>query len=614
MIKSILTEYGLSWVFNRALYAIKLKMLRVFPFTEFLFERKVKIIRLDIFTPNIKNLEVFLNKFSSEEKFNIISIADKAIVGKIKGFSSIDMDYGQPINWHLNPITGKTIDNNKKWFNIPDFDPVIGDIKGVWEISRFTHLYYLVRAYIITKNIKYYRSFSSQINEWVKKNEYSFGPNFKCGQEATLRMINVLITYESFKHYGLTSETDKENVKKIVQTSYKKVRSNFFYAHKCIRNNHTLSEITGLIIGAWCSNKNQELKKAYRLLNKEIDYQFFDDGGYIQYSFNYQRFAFQIIEFALSISDKTGYQIISQNKDKLKKSVLQLYQLQDESGLLPNYGSNDGALVFPVNNLDYLNYKPILNSLYALLTNNLLYECGKHDEELIWFKGTNVDSLPIKSIKRLTNKFPDAGLYLMRNNNSHMMIVLQNFRSRPAQMDQLHVDLWYKGINILCDSGTFSYASDFGKSLSLTSAHNTVKINSVEQMKKFSHFMLYDWPRALDIKFNENRFEGKMKSKSGYSHKRIIDYINGEYIITDSVESKENYTINFHTICDIKQHDHTLDLFYHNKRVAQILTSDVVEIKKCSISRYYLKEEKISCLSIKKSSNETSVIRIVIET
>lgn len=609
----MLTEYGLPWLFNRGLYSVKLKMLKLLPFTEYLFEKKVNISRLDIFTPNIINLENFLRTLSNEKKSNIISTGDKAIEGKIKGFSSIEMDYGQPINWHLNPITGKTVDSNEKWFNIPDFDTLIGDIKGVWEISRFSHLFYFIRAYMITKDKKYYSAFSKQIKDWINNNNYSYGPNFKCGQEATLRMINVLITYESFKFYELTSTDDEENVKKIVETSYKKVLSNFFYAHKCIKNNHTLSEITGLIIGSWCSNDNNKLKKAYRLLNKEIDNQFFDDGGYVQHSFNYQRFAFQIIEFVLSITDKTGYDIEIQNKAKLKKSVLQLYQLQDESGLLPNYGSNDGALIFPVHTCDYLNYIPTLNSIYVLLSNYRLFEYGDYDEELLWFKGTDRDNLSIVSIKRKTTKFSDSGLYSFRSNSSHMMIVLQNFENRPAQMDQLHIDLWHKGINILCDSGTYSYATDLGKSLALTGAHNTVKVKDIEQMNKRGHFMIYDWPKVQNVTLHGNTFEGEIKFKNNYIQNRVVNFRDEEIVIEDYVKCKSDYSILFHTPCKVKYNKNCIELFYENKLMATMRTTDFVEIKKCSISRYYLNEEEINCIAIEKRNNEASKIRIILE-
>src|SRR5699024_2758800 len=134
---------------------------------------------------------------------------------------------------------------------IPDFDQERGDIKVIWEASRFTHFFYFIRAYMITKDRKYFDAFSNQLKDWLQENSYSYGANYKCGQEATLRMINVLIAYSAFKSYGLTTSKDDKNVQYLVEVSYKKVLSNFFYAHKCIKNNHTLSEMTGLIIGAW---------------------------------------------------------------------------------------------------------------------------------------------------------------------------------------------------------------------------------------------------------------------------------------------------------------------------------------------------------------------------
>ena len=305
MIKAILKEYGVPWSINRALYSSKLKMMKMIPKTEILFEKKVNIKRIDIFELNTKNIKLFLEQLDQEDKQSIIEEADRAIVGSIKGFSSIELDYGNPINWNYSPITKKLVDNDKKWYQIPDFDKERGDIKVIWEISRFTHFYCITRAFLITEDIKYYEAFSSQIKSWIENNEYSYGSNYKCGQESALRMINILMAYTVFKKHGLTTESDDNNVKKIIEGGYKKILSNFFYAHKCIKNNHTFSEICGLIIGAWCCEDNHRLKKAYKLLDKEIETQFMNDGGYVQFSFNYQRFTLQILECVLKISEKT---------------------------------------------------------------------------------------------------------------------------------------------------------------------------------------------------------------------------------------------------------------------------------------------------------------------
>lgn len=613
MIKTILREYGLPWAFYRFLYEVKLKMMRLIPVTESLFEKEIKINRIDIFEVNEKKLENFLEQLSFRDKENIIKAADDAIKGKIIGFSSIELNYGNPINWHLNPITNVEIDKSIKWYMIPDFDPDRGDIKIIWEASRFTHFFYFTRAYMLTKDIKYYEAFSEQLVSWLKKNPYSYGPNYKCGQEATLRMINVLITYSIFKSYGLIQELDEINIKQLVQDSYKKVMSNFFYAHKCIKNNHTLSEISGLIIGAYCSENMNALKKAYRLMDKEIEHQFLSDGGYIQYSFNYQRFALQIMEFVLKISSKTVIELSDYSKDLIIKSVMFMYQLQDDAGDVPNYGSNDGALIFPVTSCGYRDFRPILNTVYAIIKGVRLYETGIYDEELLWFSDLEEhDKIAISNIEKRTISFKKSGIYSFRHKEGFLMVILQDLKTRPSQMDQLHIDLWHKGINILCDSGTYSYAMNLGRKMSLTRAHNTVKVSNIEQMSKKGKFFIYNWTQAKDIEFSTNHFKGTMVSKNGYSHTREIVKIKDGYVIKDSIQGKEeDYKILFRTPCEVKVKEYGVDLIDNCKSVAKMEIGDEFKIIKCSRSLYYLKKEEITCIIIKKTANSMIKIKLL---
>lgn len=604
MIKSLITEHGLPWAVNRTLYSLKLKTLKLFPSTEKIYEKPVNIKRIEIFDFNAKPLEVFLRNLPNEKQEGIVRTADKAIKGKIKGFSSIELDYGNPIDWHYNPLTKVRVDKDLKWFQIPDFDPDRGDIKVIWEASRFAHFYSFVRAFLITKNKKYYNAFSEQLDSWVRDNKYSFGSNYKCGQEATIRMINAIITYSAFKECNLITEKDKENLSKLIEGSYKKVLSNFFYAHKCIKNNHTLSEITGLIIGAWCSEDQNRLERAYELLNKEIDQQFTPDGGYIQNSFNYQRLALQLMEFNLKISEKTGGHINDQNKEKIINSVHQLYQLQDINGDVPNKGANDGALLFPVSSCDYRDFRPIINSLSCIINNERIYQSGLYDEEALWFFNRDANDLPIKEVEKKSKSYKDAGLFSLRKDReTFMMIVLKDNKTRPGQMDQLHVDLWHKGKNILCDSGSYSYADPIGKEMSLTAAHNTAKLKNIEQMNKRGAFFVTDWSRAKDLKLSKNSFTGTMVSKNGYKHTRHIKSVDKGYVIKDEVTGNGEYCeFNFHTPYDINVGHNEIDIYNNDKLICRIIV-DVdgeITVKKSYRSIYYLRKEEINCLSIKK--------------
>ena len=613
MIKSILTEYGVLWVFNRSLYSSKLKIMRNIPYVESIFEKKVKIKRIDIFDIDVVKIGDFLNDISDIDKKKIIQVADNAIVGKIKAFSSIELDYGYPINWHINPITGVEIKKTIKWYKIADFDSTRGDIKAVWEASRFTHFFYFTRAYLLTKDKKYYEAFSNQIGYWLEENPYSYGANYKCGQEATLRMINALIAYSVFKACRLIKDYDEVNLKEIVKGSYKKVLSNFFYANKCIKNNHALSEVAGLIIGAWCINDKVALKKAYQQMDKKIYNQFMEDGGYIQYSFNYQRFALQIMEFILKISGKTGVNLSEYSMELIKKSAFLMYQLQDETGDVPNYGSNDGALIFPVTSCGYRDFRPVLNTICALTQAERLYELGKYDEEILWFSDIEVVNLPISTILRRSTGYNESGFYVLRHNGGFLMTILQDFKTRPAQMDQMHIDLWHKGVNLLCDSGTYSYATEIGKKMALTDAHNTVKVNNKEQMNKYGPFLIYDWSDTKNVEFGIDFFKGTMISKNGYSHTRIITKNMDGYTVEDIVgDNVENSKLFFHTPCVIKRKEYGLDLFDNNHLIARILIDDEIEINESFRSLYYLKKEKITRFIINKVTNRSTKIIIIL--
>lgn len=596
MIKSLLSEYGLGWTVNRALYSAKLKMMTALPITEKLFEKKVNVKRIDMFSINAQVIKDFLGNLTQEKKEEIVKVADKAIDGIITGFSSVELDYGSPINWHYSPLTKAECSKDIKWYCIPDFDDVRGDIKVVWEASRLTHFFYFARAYLITGDKKYYKAFSEQIDHWLKNNPYPYGANFKCGQECTLRMINVLLVYAIFKESGLITIEDEKNITKFVDVNYKKVLSNFFYAHKCIKNNHTFSEICGLIIGAWCCDDEEGVKKAYELLDEEIRNQFLPDGGFTQYSFNYHRFTLQIIECVYKISEKT--QLYITEKERIKNSILLLYQVQDNNGDVPNYGSNDGALIFPVTSCSYRDFRPVLNTMYALIEGKRLYESDDYDEELLWF-GSKIE-LPRESIKRKTSIFGDSGFYTLRHDNGFLMTCLQNFKSRPAHMDQLHLDLWHKGKNVFCDSGTYSYASNLGKVLTSTVGHNTVKVSGVEQMNKKGAFLVTDWTKREDVSFGNASFSGTMVSKNGYKHSRSIKKSELGYSIIDDVFGEGDYCdFYFHTPCEVKKTKTGFELYDEGQLLCNIETDGVIELKKAYRSLYYLKKDEINCISVR---------------
>lgn len=611
MIRSVLKEYGAKWAVNRSLYSAKLKMLCTAEGTEKIFEKKVNYpSRLDLFNVDTEKIKAFLQEFPEEKKKELERLADNACEGKILGFSSLELDYGYPLDWQLNPLTGKKCNAGDKWYRIPDFDSQRGDIKTVWEASRFSHFVTLARAYLLTKNEKYYRAFSEQLNDWIKNNSYGFGANFKCGQECALRLVNALLAYTVFFAEGTAQERDKENTEILVMRCYRKILSNFFYARKCIKNNHTISELMGMIVGAWCCTDEKNLSLAFRMLDDTIDEQFTEDGGYTQYSFNYERLALQDIEVVLCIEKKTGHRLQENSRRKILAAAELMYQCQDDTGDMPNYGANDGALAFPVTSCGYRDFRPVVYTTYALLTGRKLYGTGFYEEERFWFGEGGIGNAEQKD--RVSNAFGYAGIYTFRRADSWAMTVLNDYKSRPAHMDQLHFDLWVDGVNVFCDRGTYSYASEEGKELAGNKGHNTAVCEGRPQMNTHGVFLVYDWTRKGRVKHTNSLFYGEMTSINGYSHHRSIEVTKTGYRITDRLGGNGKYKILFHTPCEIRHIGRALELWIGKKALCAIRSTAEPEVCGAYRSLHYLEKEEINCIVFSAGINDTVITDIEI--
>lgn len=601
---TLIKEKGCAWFLNRSLYSLKLKSLNLLPVTEKAYEKKTpNVTRIDVFDYQPDKIASFLRTIPESKKRRIIETADLASRGIIIGFSSLQMDYGFPIQWQLNPLTGKSCDINKKWFDIPDFDRERGDIKAIWEISRFSHFFAIAKAYLLTNDNKYADAYFDQIADWVSKNPYSFGANYKCGQECALRMISCLLTYPCFQ--SRAKEADINNIKSIIGGSYRKILSNFFYAHRCIRNNHTISELVGMIIGSWCCKDDNRMKYAYRTLDAVIHEQFLDDGGYIQQSFNYQRLALMDLEIVLALGNKTGMNISNDSKDRVLQCALQLFQCQDQSGDVPNYGSNDGALILPLTIFGYRDFRPGINAIYYMIRECPLYNDPFLQEELLWLGVLrNNDHAFKESINRVSVDYPKTGLSVFRSDRHWMMVVCKR---EMHHMDNGHIDLWIDGKNILCDAGSYSYASDLGRELYSNVSHNTAYCKGLTQIRRIGAFAVYGQPVIKKREWHEDSIEFEVEYSTGYSHRRNVKAGNNRYDIFDEVinSGRECY-IQFHIIGEVKKLENNCV-----ETESCLLRFNVpVSITNTKRSLYYLKSDDTTCISVPCNKAVHTIIEI----
>jgi len=517
------------------------------------------------------NLSKYKSYISAPDR--VIKIANDALDGKILFFSKWQACLGCPPDWLLNPISGLQHAGDQHWTCIPSLAEDMGDIKYVWEASRFPQAFYFVRAYALTGDERYPEGFWAQFESWVKANPTELGPNWRCGQEIALRSFAWLFGLYAFKGSEATTEDRIVLMLKYLWYNAWHIERNHWYALRCIRNNHSLSEAAGMFtIGTmlpFFPEADRWRRKGFEHFVSEAMWQIYSDGVYVQNSMNYSRLVVQLFTWCTQIARVNGQEFPDRVNDRFRNLLSFLWSLQDEdTGRLPNYGANDGALIFPLSSCDYLDYRPSLNALSEVLDGRPTYGAGPWIEEAVWFRGPQVytecsDSdigssskplgLDTKRGKRPSlMAFPEGGYYALRGQDLFAMIRCGEHHHRPSQADMLHLDVWYKGHNVLIDPGTYSYNPGEGWANYFigTESHNTISVNGHDQMRKGSRFLWIDWVHGKTLEFGPKGsayiFMGEHYGYSPVIHRRFIALRRDTLIIVDYLfgdAKKHGYTL-----------------------------------------------------------------------
>lgn len=438
--------------------------------------------------------------------------------GKLPYFNYHYFEIPETNRWHVHPLTGYHYPNNIYYFNINDFAEEL-DIKYVWEASRFCYVYDILRYdYHFQEN--QFDFVFKEITSWIKNNPPNYGPNYMSGQEVAIRLLNWCSCINYYAQEIANNEALWQEVMTSVYEQLKHIEANLFFSQKFVRNNHVISEATCLFVYSLLFPTLPESAKwqikSKQILEQEAQFQIFDDGSYLQYSMNYHRVIVQLYNWVIRIGNINKVKFSDVFISQIKNTLQFLVQNTDlQNGYTPNYGANDGSLIFPLNNNDYRDFRPQLQSLAYTLKIKLYDEIY---EDTYWVNNKSDFNFSETLQQKKINSFPIGGYYNFRDAATFTFIRCGSHTRRPSQADNLHLDLWYQSQNIMRDGGTYVYNDDpalreyfFG-----TQSHNTIKIGNRNQMLKGSRFIWYYWSKAISADVIETDdafiFNGSIKA------------------------------------------------------------------------------------------------------
>jgi hypothetical protein len=509
----------------------------------------------------VRSYSNVLQKLDGQKEVSPVNDWKDLKKGTFTYFSKVKVNAGVPPDWHNNYLSGIKAIGNLHWSRIGDFRT--GDIKSIWELNRFAFTYSLVRAYLRTGNEEIPELFWMLAEDWFFQNPPNAGPNWKCGQEATFRVMAWCFALYGFQNAEKTTPERLQMLARMICFSGERIEANISYALSQ-KNNHSLSEAVGLwtagLLFPEFKHGARWRRKGKKLIEKLTLELFNDEGAFTQNSLYYHRLALHDLIWAFLLGDINGEPFNTGVTQRFQKGVDFLYQLMDDStGAVPNYGANDGSFILPLSNCDYRDFRPVIQSCYYYLENKRVLPDGPWDEDLLWLFGPEALNAPIERKDKSEMSLVKTGYYIFRSKNGFLFIRCGEHIFRPGQGDMLHVDIWWKGHNIAIDPGSYSYNAPppWDGGLGLTRYHNTVTVDDKEQMDPYGKFLSFPWVKGKVIenrdekengfKYFEGTHDGYLRLEYPVKYRRGIVHIYDDYwIVIDKLTSDAPHTYRLH--------------------------------------------------------------------
>jgi hypothetical protein len=290
-------------------------------------------------------------------------------------------------------------------------------------------------------------------------------------------------------------------------------------------NNHLLSEAAGLYTAGLTLQEHPQAAGWRRLgwhwFHGGIISQVSAEGEYTQHSTNYHRLMLQLALWIAATSAAQGQTFPEKTQQRLAGATLWLLDLLDpESGGVPNLGPNDGANILPLTTTPFRDFRPVVQAAGAIFLGKNCLSPGRWDEMGIWLGGKIRDEKDEVEARSAND--------VIRLERSWAYLRAARFASRPGHADQLHVDLWWRGINLALDPGSYLYNAPppWDNSLSRSSVHNTITIDGLDQMTRAGRFLWLDWAQATQAvheRAKDGTWERLTAEHNGYRRLGIIN-------------------------------------------------------------------------------------------
>lgn len=471
------------------------------------------------FFPSLRDRETIIAMMQRRfprERALLIERADRAINGSFDLLGLSDLDFGNPIDWRLEPLSGKRTPLDH-WSRIDYLNPKIaGDKKITWELNRHSHFVTFGQAYRMTGDEKYAAAFVAQATSWMQANPAGLGINWASSLEVGFRSIAWLWALNLFRgSRELTPEFALRFLKQLIAHG-RHIES--YLSHYFSPNTHLTGEALALFyLGATAGEFKRSAiwrELGIKILLEQLPAQVRGDGVYFEQATYYHRYTVDFYLHLLILSRANKIELPREVEEKLAQMLDHLMWITKPDGASPLIGDDDGGRLIKLSERKLDDFRDTLGIGAALFgRRDWKSVAGEATAEMLWLLGPQAiesyDKIRNDPPRELSRAFAESGYYVLRDgwskDSSYAVIDCGPHGALAcghAHSDALSFEYAALGKTWLVDPGTYTYTGDAASRDEFrgTAAHNTVIVDDEAQSISASAF---SWNRVARASVND---------------------------------------------------------------------------------------------------------------
>jgi hypothetical protein len=503
------------------------------------------------------------------ERDALLADADSICAGHVVLFANRRFDVGMPPAWNRDPDSGVVgpaiyagdiaITNREQ----------VGDIKHVWELNRHLHLVRLAQAWTVTNDAAWLHALHAQLRSWLDQCPPLVGPNWTSSLELGIRLINWGLVWQliggegSGLFAGEAGQRLRADWLDSIHAHCSAIARHL--SRHSSANNHLIGELAGLYVGAsiWPCWKASGawLEQARRELEHEAQAQFSRDGVNREQAFAYHVFSSEFLFVAGLVGQACDHPFSRAYWTSLQRALRFLRSVRDVGGNVPMVGDADDGIVFRLDAPGGDRADQLL-----ALGDAVLRRMQPTHPGVRWLlhavPGKRPDADPHESDTGWA--FPDGGYLLFGSHFGEADEIKGMVDCGPlgylgiaahGHADALALTLSVGGEECLVDPGTYSYWQEpkWRDYFRGTSAHNTVRIDGLDQSVSGGRFMWLKKARASIERMPQSPHEFDFRgAHDGYErladpvrHMRSVRYDAASATLTvrDEIAAKKHHQV-----------------------------------------------------------------------